>query len=83
MCAQPHSCGHRGGGIPSSPSLPAVEALSSTPTLPTEEALGDSSPKGAAAAPRRAAKGSKVAKEVDMWPWLAAPGLLLQEAECC
>ena len=50
---------------PSSPSLPTVEALSSTPTLPTEEVLGDSSPKGAETAPCRAAKGSKVTKEVD------------------
>ena len=64
MCAQPHRCGHRGGGIPSSPSLPAVEALSSTPTLPTEEALGDSGPKGAAAGPRQAAKAAKEADSV-------------------
>ena len=45
---------------PSAPSLPTVEALSSSPTLPTEDALGDSGPKGAAAVPRRVTKGSKV-----------------------
>ena len=50
---------------PSAPSLLIVEALSSSPTLPTEEALGDSGPKGAAAVPRRATKGSQVTKEVD------------------
>ena len=48
-----------------SPSLPTVEALSSSPALPTVEALGDRGPKGALPVPSRAAR----------WPrrWIVWP----------